>query len=167
MYNIDVLNDELVIPIYPDRPANRLMKKVSSIRVRPKRGHALDLKSNEKVIHDIRPMVMDWTGPVVFGWLIAPLLYSLRRHYYTRYLITTDRIVIRRHRLSKESIELTYSGITAVQAKKRLIEKYTQSGTIELATTSEKQVALKAVPDHGAVAETIRDLISSSTHEIE
>jgi membrane protein YdbS with pleckstrin-like domain len=143
------------------------MKKSRSIKEGTERGHDLDAEPNEKVIHDTRPAIMSWTGPLVFGWLVVPVLYSLWRHRCTRYMITTDRIVIRRHRLTKEHTGLTYSEISAVRTKKRLSEWYTQTGTIELTTASEEQIVLKAVPDHATVAETIRDLISSPDHEIE
>ena len=143
------------------------MNKVSSVRGATEKGHELDTEPNEKVMHETRPAIMSWIGPLVFGWLVVPVLYSLWRHRCTRYMITTDRIVIRRHRLTKEHMELTYSEISAVRTKKRLSEWYTQTGTIELTTASEEQIVLKAVPDHTTVAETIRDLMSSPDHEIE
>lgn len=143
------------------------MNKVLSIKEGAEIGHGIDLEPNEEVIHDTRPAIMSWTGPLIFGWLVVPVLYSLWRHRCTRYVITTDRIVIRRHRLTKKCMGLTYSEISAVRTKKRLSEWYMQSGTIELTTASEEQIVLKAVPDHATVAETIRDLISSSNHEIE
>lgn len=143
------------------------MNEVPSIRVATEKGHEPDAGPNEKVIHDTRPAIMSWIGPLIFGWLVVPVLYSLWRHRCTRYAITTDRIVIRRHRLIKERTELTYSEISAVRIKKRLSEWYTQTGTIELTTASEEQIVLKAVPDHTTVAETIRDLMSSPDHEIE
>lgn len=143
------------------------MKKILSIREDAEIGHELDLEPNEKVIHDTRPAIMSWIGPLVFGWLVIPVLYSLWRHRCTRYVITTDRIIIRRHRLPKECMELTYSEISAVRTKKRLSEWYMQTGTIELTTASEERIVLKAVPDHATVAETIRDLRSSHNHEIE
>ena len=143
------------------------MKKSRSIKEGTERGHDLDAEPNEKVIHDTRPAIMSWIGPLMFGWLVVPVLYSLWRHRSTRYAITTDRIVVRHHRLTKEHTELTYSEISAVRTKKRLSEWYTQTGTIELATASKEQIVLRAVPDHTTVAETIRDLISSPDHEIE
>ncbi len=149
-----------------DQSTDRLMKKVRSIREDTERDE-LDLEPNGKVIHDTRPTIMSWMGPLAFGWLVVPVIYSLWRHRCTRYVITTDRVVIRRHRLTKERTELTYSEISAVRTRKRLSEWYTQTGTIELTTFCEEQVVLKAVPDHTTVAETIRDLRSSPNHESE
>lgn len=117
----------------------------------------IELESDEEVLHDLRPSVISWPLVIAFGWLIFPVVYSWWRHRRTRYIVTTDRVIIKRDRPVVKTIELPYRNISRVQTTKRRIEYFSKFGTIQLDTISEGKVALKAVPDHTEVANTIRE----------
>lgn len=123
----------------------------------------IELEPDETVLHDLHPSIMSWPLVIAFGWLIFPVVYSWWRYRRTRYVVTTDRVIIKRDRPVVETIELSYRNISRVQTTKRRIEYFSRFGTIQLDTVSEGEVVLKAVPDHTEVANTIRERKESTS----
>lgn len=120
----------------------------------------IELEPGETVLHDLRPSIVSWPLVIVFGWLVFPIVYSWWRYRQTRYVVTTDRVIIKRNRPTKETIKVSHQDISQVRATKRGMEAFSKYGTIQLDTVSEGEVVIRAVPNHIEVANTISEQIS-------
>lgn len=124
-------------------------------------GSRVEFGPQEEVLVERRPALMSWPFVIVFGWLVLPVVYSWWRRRRTRYVITTDRVIIERTRPFKENTEVPYGEIVEVRAKNRLIELGSQTRTIQLETRSGAVVELEAVFDYSEVVDVIREQLES------
>ena len=112
------------------------------------------LGPTEEVLHDTRPSYWNW--PLWTATIIG-LFYPWWRRRRIRYIVTTDRVIIKRGRMSKETTEVHHEDITQIRNTKGTVERLTRKGTIELDTAHDECIELKAVPRHSKVANAIRE----------
>lgn len=125
-------------------------------------GSGFEFGPQEEVLVEARPALMSWPFVLAFGWLVLPVVYSWWRRRRTRYLITTERVIIERTRPRKENTAVPYNEIVGVRAKNRLVEVGSQKRTIQLETLSGDVVTLKAISEHSEVADVIRERLESN-----
>lgn len=124
------------------------------------------LGPEEEVHHDFRP---SWTNypktiiaAIVFaiptiGVSLGLLAWPWWKRRRTRFIITSDRVIIKRGRISEETTEVHLEDLRQIHTQKSRVERLARKGTIQLDTAHDECIELGSVPNHATVANTIRE----------
>ncbi len=114
----------------------------------------IKLQRHEVVYQSFRPTFSVWFWPIVLTVVVwIPLAWWRRQN--VRYIITNERVITRHGLLRSTSEEFQFSDVSRLETSKSLGERVLGGGTITVDTGTD-ELTLRAVPNHRAVAATIR-----------
>jgi hypothetical protein len=126
----------------------------------------IPLSEGETVRHDLRPSWANYKGHLLFSWLVYPLYRAWRKRKKTRFIITTERLIIKEGSLlgSTATNQYELANVERIETKQSLIQGWSGAGTVTVHMRHEHQeadqfdVTLPAIPNHQEVARTLRNV---------
>ena len=128
------------------------------------------LFEDEEVLHDFHPSWVAWWKsitvivllslflfPVAFGLTLVLLYFPWRARKRTRYVVTSDRIIVREASLMSSSThEFTFDRIRQISTGRSAIEKLLGHGNIHVVFHGGTDFRFSGTPNYDKVANTIR-----------
>lgn len=126
----------------------------------------IPLTESETVQHDLRPSWANYKGHLLLFWLVYPLYRACRKRKKTRYVITNERLIIKRgSRLGSTSTDqYELANVERIETKQSLTQGWFGAGTVTVHMRHEHQEAeqfemtLPGIPNYQDVARTLRNV---------